>query len=522
MVLILKPFTMKRTLTSISLLLAATCASGQIYTQLSENNNVRYRVNNNGTFFYNVANEMSGYFIPKDSGTATIYSMNLQALGVDANSQLKGAVSSYGASDFFPGPIATNYTNPDYQADYATSLWPMSKADVDYHIAHWQDVGYTLPYTIAEWPGNGNSMNGEASVLAPYVDVNGDDLYNPSQGDYPLIRGDRAVFSIVNDGAHVHPSGSDPAGMEVHLLFYQYNSPSEEVTNTTFINATVYNRGTQTLYDFQLGAFIDFDLGNPQDDYIGTMPDKNLAYVYNADLMDESFSGLAGFGVMPPAAGVMSLSQDLYSHVNLSPNLSLPATAAQYYNVLKGYDIYGSPMTDDQGQATRYAYYGDSLHWTEVAPQPNSPSNFPGDRRSTIGMSPTTFMPGQQLCYDLAVVYGRSSYGGIFSSVNNLGTVATHIQEFYDQQQFNCISGMTGLDESQELAVRIFPNPATTELHVDGLQQGDFRIVTTDGKTVVSGSFDEQTIDVSKLRNGYYLLIISHDGNGKMISFVKQ
>jgi hypothetical protein len=512
---------MKRTLTFTALLLLTTAASGQVIGwQDSENDNVRYRINNNGSFFHDHADATSAYFIPKDSGTATIYSMNLLTMGIDENNQLRGAVSSYDSSDFFPGPIAASYTDPTYLITYDHSIWSMTKAEVDYHIAHWQDLGYTPSPLITNWPGNGNVLNDEAPVLAPYVDVNGDNFYNPTSGDYPLIRGDQALFSILNDRANIHPSGTDPAGMEIHLLFYQYSNTSEELANTTFLHTTVYNRGTLTLYNFQFGAFMDFDLGGYSDDYVGTMIDKNLAYVYNGDLNDGTQSGRPGFGELPPAAGIMSLNENLHSHVNLGQ--SLPSTAAQYYYVLNGYNQYGSSMLDDQGQPTRYTYYGDSTGWTEVNPQQGGMSNPSGDRRTTISMSAVTFTPGLQLCYDFAIVYGRSDYGGLFSSVNELGTVATHIQEFYDQQAFNCTSGVTGIQELQELAANIFPNPATTEIHIDGLQQGDFRIVTTDGKTVASGSFDDQTIDISKLQNGYYLLMLSHEGSGKTISFIKQ
>src|SRR5204862_359297 len=155
---------------------------------------------------------------------------------------------------------------------------------------------------------------------------------------------DQALFSIVNDRANIHPSGSDPAGMEIHLLFYQYSNTSEELANTSFIHSTVYNRGTQTLYDFQFGAFMDFDLGGFSDDYVGTMIDKNLAYVYNADLVDETHAGRPGFGALPPAAGILSLNEDLYSHVSVNawgpgPMLSTPI---QYYNLLKGTYMDGS------------------------------------------------------------------------------------------------------------------------------------------------------------------------------------
>jgi hypothetical protein len=513
---------MKRTFTLASLLMIVSGASAQIVSQQSENDNVRYFVSNNGTFFRDFDNANSGYHIPKDSATSLMYMMSLEAIGEDANGQLKGAASGYELSDFFPGAIADNYTAQTYINKYGDALWTMTQDEIDYHIAHYQDFNYMPALSLLKWPGNGNTQNGEAAMMAPFVDLNSNGIYEPIEGDYPAIRGDKAVYSILNDKANVHPNGTEPVGMEIHLLFYQYLTGPEELINTTFINATIYNRGTLTLYDFHFGAFVDFDLGGYQDDYVGTMIDKNLAYVYNGDLFDGDAPNHQGFGALPPAAGVMSLNGDLYSHVSqANPNQSLPSTATHYYNLLKGTDIYGSPLIDGQSQPTRYAYNGDSTGWTEANPQ-SGIANAPGDRRSFISMAAETFFPYHQLCYDFAVVYGRSNAGGMFSSVDSLGIVASQIQDFYDQQQFTCASGSVGLNENEELAFTIYPNPAVTELHIDGLQQGDFRILTTDGKTVLDGKFDNELIDINQLHAGYYLLQISHDGNNKTISFVKQ
>jgi len=503
---------MKRTFTLAGLLLAAASLNAQSTTTVtSENPNARYHVSNNGTFFRNYGEGIGGYIIPKDDNVRAIYTMNLLALGEDVNGQLHGAIAGYEESDFFPGPYANSY-DAAYDAAYGPALWPMTREAIDFHIAHWQESGYTPSPMISSWPGNGNAANGEAAVLAPFFDADNDGLYEPGAGDYPEIRGDVAVYSIINDGRNVHPSGTSRAGIEIHLLFYQYDvhAGSADVLNTTFINATVFNRGTLTFFDFHLGAMVDFDLGNYNDDYLGTMIAENVAYVYNADLHDESSSGSLGYGVNPPAVGILALNQDLYSNVVM---LDSPQNAAEFYNSLEGLFMNGTPMTDDNGDNTRYWCYGDSLGWNEY-----TQTNTPGDRRTVMSMASEHLRPQERLCYDFAVIYGKSNGGTLFSSVGELQRVAGRIQEFYDEELFTCAENVAGISGQQFPQLSVYPNPAFSELHILGLQRSEYHMLTTDGKTVLHGTTDG-VIDIGVLAEGYYLLVLQ---NGQTVSFVKK
>lgn len=509
---------MIRTLTFIGLLALGNDLYGQaIAYQWSENDSVKYLINNNGTFFRDYANETGAYHVPKNASTKILYAMNLQAIGMDVNGQLKGAMSNYDNSDFFPGPVASDYNAASYQTTYATALWPMQQDWINDHITHWQDVGYVAIPEILNWPGNGNTTNSEAATLAPFHDADNDGLYEPMNGDYPVIRGNVAVFSIVNDGAGAHSSALLTGNLEIHLMFYQYNGISSAVNNTTFINTTLFNRGTATLNDFHFGALADFDIGTFSDDYPGTMIDRNLAYTSNADLYDEPANGNTGYGINPPAAGIMSLNHDLYSHMavnSVSPQGFFPTTAIQYYTILKGFNVDGSIVYDDNSEATRYIYYGDSTGWNAY-----NESVPPGDYKSIFSMSPETFAPGEQLCYDLAIVFARSNGSTVFSPLGALAETAGVVQEFYDNQQFICASGVTGVSTEYQQYLNVYPNPATNLLNIDGLSQPTaFSIVSADGKTILQEK-TAGTIDIGTLQNGYYLLKME---GGQIISFVKE
>lgn len=491
-------------------------------TLTTANSNTKFSVSNNGNFFNNPITT-GGYFVPKDSMVSAIYSMSFMAAGEDVNGLLKGAIGHFLNSDFTPGPFlmnVANYSSQSYLEKYQYSLWDVTKAQIDNHIAHWMDQGYIVPPAIAEWPGNGDSGNGESLLLAPFHDVDGDHVYEPQNGDYPVIRGDKAVYTIINDGKVIHPSGMERLGIEVHMMFYQYDDSSDQaLSNTVFFQTTVFNRGTQTMYHFHVGHLADFDLGNPFDDYIGTEPGRNLIYVYNGDLNDESFSGNPGYGTMPPAAGILNLDGSLSSNILISDAANFN-TGPKYNNALSGLLPDGSTLLDGNNQPTTFIYndIDPTIGWNEYSGMANAP----GDRRTVTGHDEVVFGPGKVLCYNNAAIFARKYDGNLTSSVDSLFHIASHIQNFYDDQNFYCETQFLGLQEEQKLAVSIYPNPAKEQIMVEGVTHGTYRIITSDGKEVQAGNLENSIIQLDSLKGGFYLFEITSGGKYDRKTFVKE
>lgn len=513
---------MKAFITSLLIIGIGGSASAQSsLTMSTSNSNTKFSVSNNGMFFSN-PNTTGGYFVPKDSLVSAINSMAFMAAGTDPNGNLKGAVSRFMNSDFSPGPYLSNvanYTTQSYLEKYEFSLWIVSKPDVEFHIAHWMDLGYIVPAFIAEWPGNGNTGNGESALLAPFHDVDGDQIYEPQNGDYPLFRGDNAIYTIINDGKGAHASGLDAAGLEVHMMFYQYNDTSDAVlANTVFFQTTVFNRGTNTLDHFHIGHLVDFDLGNPYDDYIGTEPGRNLIYGYNGDLNDENFSGNPGYGVNPPAVGILNLDATLSSNILLTDAANFN-TGPKYYNVLSGLLPDGSPLLDGNNQPTTFIYndIDPTIGWNELS----GLANPPGDRRTVSGHDEVVFGPGKILCYNNAAIFARADEANLTASVDSLFHVANYIQNFYNNQDFYCETEFLGLSEEQQLSVSIYPNPAKEQIRVEGLTSGTYRIVNLEGKELLTGTLETPVIQIDTLKNGFYVLEITAGGKYDRKSFVK-
>ena len=62
----------------------------------------------------------------------------------------------------------------------------------------------------------------------------------------------------------------------------------------------------ENLNEAYIGQWVDPDLGNYQDDYVGRDVGLGLGYCYNGDDNDESdaLQGVNGYGENPPAVGV--------------------------------------------------------------------------------------------------------------------------------------------------------------------------------------------------------------------------
>ncbi|MBK8414465.1 MAG: hypothetical protein IPL22_08120 [Bacteroidetes bacterium] len=78
---------------------------------------------------------------------------------------------------------------------------------------------------------------------------------------------------------------------------------------------------SESYTNFRTGIWIDYDLGNATDDYVGTDVSLDMIYAYNGDSDDETTSG---YGINPPAQGVYFLNQTLsgsmtYDNINGSP-----------------------------------------------------------------------------------------------------------------------------------------------------------------------------------------------------------
>jgi hypothetical protein len=479
-------------------------------------------VGNRGILFSDLSIGGPGYApinpnsIPFSMLPQTIYGNSIVGISRALDS-LRGFRSQYNGGDIFTGPVASDYTNATYQTRFGNGIWEVSVTDIQYHLDNFQQANYVMDFDIENWPAHGDTTNGEAFYLAPFVDANGDGIYNPDLGDYPEIRGESAIYAIMNDDKEDHVTGLEKLKLEIHQMVYQ-SWGSESVSGTTFVHFKVFNRSPEIIPDFQFGMYVDFDLGNYIDDYIGTNPGQNLFYGYNGDNFDEPNGSGPGFGTNLPAMGIVSLNEDLHA-TSFGGYSNLNST---FSNQMNGATQNGTYVVLPDGDTLRFIYSGT----TESVDTEVSVQNPSGDRRMYASIKHKSIAPNQAACYDFAYIFAQvESPQSVFEPVLKLFAVADTIQAYYDNQNFDCLTDVLSVFELPKLnAVAVFPNPFTSSFTLQIPDLTNFATVsifTTDGKLVQQFTTSESKSNVSFEGDaGLYYYQIELNGNqyaGKLI-----
>jgi len=493
----------------------ADCLPPSRTTEIS-GNNIRTALSNNGTLFHR-GGGIAGFTVPKNSGKTTIFSSTIWLGGLDEQDSLHVAAMLFNqnGNDFWTGPISDAGAPTGARYD---RFWGVSKEQIEYHKLHYADSGYEMPESIATWPAHGRAQDGESWNLAPYKAVNGSGRYTPELGDYPEIRGDYAVYFIMNDRCGRHSeSGGTAFGIEILCMVYAYDSPDSALYNTLFLSYVVRNKSAKNYKDFYFGFWTDFDIGYAYDDYVGCDTLLNLAYGYNGYEIDGSGQSWA-YGAIPPAQGTMFLNHKMNAfvyHNNDNSPFGNPNTAIHYYNYARAIWKDGTPMTyggngynPGSTDYTNFMFSGDpatQTGWTEV-----SEGNVPNDRRGLMSAGPLTLPAGKSLCFDMALPFARDYEGNHLTSVTLLKQRAQAIQQFYDNQNFenNC-SINVGIKENKihNNQLLIYPNPSngqftvTSEKIIESIELYDVL-----GKKVFSNTPKVQTTQINTgLPKGLYI-----------------
>ncbi len=273
-------------------------------------NNVNARFNCFGNHFWDMplGYAAAKYFVPNGSTKASIFSYSFWIGGLDENDDLHLAAERYRqiGEDYWHGPVSDVYDSI-YDAKWF-KIWKLTKQEIEYHKAHWWENGYEPINDILSWPGNGDESAGQLAQLAPYYDNNNDGIYESMDGDYPVIKGDQALFFIFNDARDFHSETCGvPLGIEIHAMAYAFDTPEDSALwSTTFLHYDIINRSDTAYHDTYIGFFTDTDLGYAWDDYIGCDVQRGFYYTYNGRPVDGGGEPEA-YGEHPPAQSIMFL-----------------------------------------------------------------------------------------------------------------------------------------------------------------------------------------------------------------------
>lgn len=306
-----------------------------------EINNVRARLHTGGNLWLD-----GTYIVPKPAPgqqpVSALFNGGLWVIGSDRSRNIRLAASYYRTEgfDWFSGPLDINGASEKEVCDNWDRFFTVSGASVIEHakrVIRATESGLeidcdSIPDDILYWPGQKNphwkkkyNFDLPDQPMASFWDHDNNGIYNPCNGDFPIIesRGcepnniydasnmipGEIVFWIFNDNGGEHTlSGPNTLQMEVQVHSFAYNT-NDELNDMTFYHYKLINKAKEDLIDCYFGLFVDPDLGCYQDDRIGCDIERSLAYVYNEDEVDgvgatSQCYGVPTYGTNIPMVGI--------------------------------------------------------------------------------------------------------------------------------------------------------------------------------------------------------------------------
>src|SRR6185436_10079689 len=223
------------------------------------------------------------------------------------------------------------------------------------------------------------------------------------------------------------------------------SSADSALIQSVFVHLQFINRYPQDLIRLYIGILTDMNIGNKNDDYVGSDPIKDLTYTYNATTNDSVFGShppvqgcqiidYAGFPQTPIRFGFINFNDNTNNEpIATGP----PQSLVEYYRYLIGVWRDGTPLTrggtgynPGSKDTVGYVFDGDPSNpfnngWTEI-----TAGNIPGNRKGLNTFGPFIASPNASICVTLAFPYAHNYQGNNLSSIPLLRERVKGIQDF--------------------------------------------------------------------------------------------
>ena len=505
-----------------------SCAPATAYDYL-DINNVKARINNGGDMWWDLSNDAE-YVVPKSGNVSSFFAGALWIGGLDDQGILHMAAGTYrqNGNDFFPGPLDANGEITEQACLDFDRIWKVNKSTIDSFVS---GLFTTIPPSIKEWPGEGNPYLPflPYHAMAPFIDVNGDLLYKPDDGDYPAIAGDQALWFVFNDAGNTHyETLSLPLGIEVQCLAYAFNGPVC-LENTTLYHYRIENKSAVDYNNVYIGFWTDPDLGCYTDDYTGCDTASSLGIVYNMGEEDDA-SCMYNYGNNPPIAAIQILKGPAESNgaVHYMDHFMLyqndfteqgnPEDGGDYYHLLQSIYKDTIHLKNPDGFETNYAYPSDPTDPDGWSMCPNSQAM---DLRIITSSGPVQLNAGEVQTFDIAVlweddvVYPCPPFEGIID-------LADCVKDSFDNKVV-----FTGIKQVETAGLTsVFPNPVIQGMTIQfQLQHAEeLQVFDISGRMLLSRNVQgERSVGIrtDRLAKGLYLYEVTYDDDtrqtGKLV-----
>jgi hypothetical protein len=433
-------------------------------------------------------------------------------------------------SSFWTGPIPAGEALPGASCANWDTIFEVHLDDIEAFLVDFSDGFLQLQHpAIRNWPGRNNPLFESYwgfplppdTDLAPFHDENGDGNYNYYDGDYPVVKMEgRAEFiptlltwTVQNDNSGlINNPEYLGIGAEIQVTSFLTECPANPLLNNTLFRVhKLINRSSDTLHQFSMGLYVDFDLGYFNDDYVGCHPPTHTFYAYNSDNLDETSQWQSmSYGQDPPVQAVTFLNRplDRFMHMysinfgNPFPEATKdPSSLAESFQYLSGRWRDGTPLSYGGS-----GYNPGSSELTSLA-FPDNPGNPNGWSMSALGLTATevrgvgstfidTLLPGQVVELQTAWTYHRAPGNNHLQNVNLMETDVAYLRQLYDNDFADvCQPVPVGTRETPAGGrLLVTPNPSAGAVRISWAEvcSGVLQISDVSGKIYLQNQIQQQ------------------------------
>lgn len=462
--------------------------------------------------------------------------------------------------DFYPGPLSTDPNNRSYW----NRTWTVTKGMVD----SLKNGLYTiLPEAISSWPAHGRAQYNERANLAPFEDVDNDGVYDPTQGDYPIIKGDVSTIAVFNDWMERGFFRYWSFELEGIAWYYMIEGSGVE-QRTVFTEYEIWNASSNTYEESWISVFSDLDVGDAFANNMGTDAQRHAVYAYpfgplyaggprypdkspwaavtilegpTADIgdgIDNNWDGCVD-GIVDqqgnciaenPAAGIFeptTLQTSMGYNNTFSGHNRVPQMDAHYRNYMLGKWSDGSSFLIENPDGFNSLNNGDG-HNLNVA---MGISNFMFPGNSFVPQASMAALPNADVnffespgdSYDKRVVGSAGqftwepnekitfSYATIWGTVDTANFMSIIDSIGADIDQLRQVHQTIGIEEQELPQLDLVVGQSENNLHIENpySESFSFEVLDLNGKVLLSGSISASTktqINTSALAPGVYIL----------------